>query len=323
MDASNLNKVLLDVITLPLVYANGFFYLINKFGEMDKLIKVEGVLVPLLTPFKDGKIDIKSYSKMIDYYIKQGVSGLIPLGTTGESPTILPDEYEEILDKTIEFNNNRVPIYTGLGGNHTSEVVKKLKVIEKYKINGILSVAPYYSRPNQRGLYEHFKNISESTDLDIILYNIPYRTGTNIENETLHKLAEFKNIIGVKDCSGNMKQTTDLLINPPKDFSILTGEDSYFYTTLALGGHGGILASANLRTKDFIDIYNLVKSNNHKDALEKWKELYKIIPMLFQEPNPTPLKYCLKKLELIESDEVRLPLVNITSELEKSLDIII
>lgn len=286
-------------------------------------MKIEGVLVPLITPFKDGKIDLKSYEKMINHYIKQGVNGIIPLATTGESPTILADEYEEVLAKTVEYTNNRVSVYVGLGGNDTSELIKKLKVVERYDVDGILSVAPYYSRPNQRGLYEHFRCISEATDLDIVIYNIPYRTGTNVENETMYRLAELKNIIGVKDCSGDMKQTTDLLLNRPKDFSILTGEDAYFYTTLVLGGNGGILGSAHLRTKEFIEIYHLIKSNDHQAALRKWQTLYNMIPLLFSEPNPTPLKYCLNKLGLIDSDEVRLPLINITEELEKKLDNVI
>lgn len=283
-------------------------------------MKIEGVLVPLLTPFKNGDIDLKSYERMVNYYINQGVNGIIPLGTSGECPTISSEEYEMILAKTMEVNKERVPVYVGLGGNNTKEVINKLKLAENYKVNGILSVSPYYSRPNQRGIYEHFKSISESTSLDIIVYNIPYRTGTNIENETIYKLAELKNIVGLKDCSGNIKQTTDLLINPPEDFSILTGEDAYFYTTLMLGGDGGILASANLKTKEFIDVYKLVKKNNHQEALKKWKELYKFIPLLFAEPNPTPLKYCLNKLGLIDSSEVRLPLISITKELEIQLD---
>ena len=286
-------------------------------------MKIEGVLVPLITPFKDGKIDLKSYEKMVNHYIEQGVNGIIPLATTGESPTILTDEYEEVLAKTVEYTNNRVSVYVGLGGNDTNELIKKLKVVERYDVDGILSVAPYYSRPNQRGLYEHFRSISEATDLDIVIYNIPYRTGTNVENETMHRLAELKNIIGVKDCSGDMKQTTDLLINRPKDFSILTGEDAYFYTTLVLGGDGGILGSAHLRTKEFIEIYNLIKANDHQAALKKWQTLYNMIPLLFSEPNPTPVKYCLNKLGLIDSDEVRQPLVNITAELEKKLDNVI
>ena len=286
-------------------------------------MNVQGVMVPLVTPFKNGKVDYESYTRMINDLIRDGIHGIIPLATTGESPTISQYEYEEILEKTIECTNKRVPIYTGLGGNNTADVIRKLKVIEKYDIDGILSVAPYYSRPNQKGIYEHFKAISESTNMNIIIYNIPYRTGTNIENNTLIKLSELENIVGVKDCSGDIKQTTDLLINRPKDFSIMTGEDAYFYTTLALGGDGGIMASASIKTKEFIDIYTLMKSNNHKEAFKKWQKLYNMIPLLFAEPNPTPVKYCLKKLGIIDSDEVRLPLVNISHELEEKLDIFI
>ncbi len=283
-------------------------------------MKVQGVMVPLITPFKNGEIDYESYSRMINHLIEQGIDGIIPLATTGESPTISESEYINILEKTIECTKKRVSIYTGLGGNNTIDVIKKLKLVEKYDIDGILSVAPYYSRPNQKGLYEHFKAISQSTDMNIIIYNIPYRTGINIENDTLRKLSKLSNIVGVKDCSGDMKQTTDLLINRPSDFSIMTGEDAYFYTTLVLGGDGGIMASANVRTKEFVEVYNLVKDNTHKEAFEKWKKLYNMIPLLFTEPNPTPIKYCLKKLGLIDSDEVRLPLVNISSELEGKLN---
>lgn len=286
-------------------------------------MKIQGIIVPLITPFKEGQVDIKSYEKMVDHYIKQGVTGFMPLATTGESPTVSSSEYEDILSKTIEISNNRVPVYVGLGGNNTSEVVNKLKIVEKHKADGILSVAPYYSRPSQKGIYEHFKSISEATNLDIVVYNIPYRTGVNIENETIYKLAELDNLVGIKDCCANLKQTTDLLLNPPENFSILTGDDALFYNTLLLGGHGGIMASAHLRTKDFIEIYNLIKSNNYQEALEIWKKLYEVIPLLFAEPNPTPLKYCLKKLGLIDSDEVRLPLVNISGELESKLDSII
>lgn len=283
-------------------------------------MKIQGVLVPLITPFKDGKLDLKSYARLVEHYINEGVTGIIPLATTGETPTITDKEYEAILDKTVEVNKGRVLIYAGLGGNNTSEVVNKVKTVEKYAIDGILSVAPYYSRPGQKGIYEHFKSISEATQLNIMLYNIPYRTGVNVENDTIYKLAELKNFIGVKDCCANLKQTTDLILNPPEDFSILTGEDILFYNTLLLGGDGGIMASAHLNTKDFINVYELIKSNNHKEALKVWKKLYKIIPMLFKEPNPTPIKYCLSKMGLIESDEVRLPLTTISDDLKKELD---
>lgn len=283
-------------------------------------MKIQGVLVPLITPFKDGKLDLESYAKLVDHYINEGVTGVIPLATTGETPTITDKEYEAILDKTVEVNKGRVLIYTGLGGNNTSDVVNKLKTVEKYDIDGILSVTPYYSRPGQKGIYQHFKSISEATHLNIMLYNIPYRTGVNVENETIYKLAELENFVGVKDCCASLKQTTELILNPPEDFSILTGEDALFYNTLLLGGDGGIMASAHLNTRDFVKVYELIKANNHEGALTIWKDLYKIIPMLFKEPNPTPIKYCLSKLGLIESDEVRLPLTTISDELKAELN---
>ena len=283
-------------------------------------MKIEGVFVPIITPFKNGKVDLNSYSELINHYIDEGVTGIIPLATTGETPTISTKEYEEILAKTIEVNNSRVFIYTGLGGNNTSDVIKNLSIVEKYKIDGILSVTPYYSRPSQKGIYEHFKAISQATDLNIIIYNIPYRTGVNVENETIYKLAQLKNLIGVKDCCADLRQTTELILNKPKNFSILTGEDALFYNTLLLGGDGGIMASAHLHTKEFIDIFNLIKNNKHQEALKIWKDLYMIIPRLFKEPNPAPIKYYLMKKGLIVSDEVRLPLTGISNELKTELD---
>ena len=283
-------------------------------------MKIEGVFVPLVTPFKNGKIDFNSYKRMVDYYISKGVSGIIPLATTGEIPTILENEFEEIIEKTMEFNCNRVPVYVGVGGNNTSKVISQLKMVEKNKINGILSVCPYYNRPDQRGIFEHFLKISEATCLNIIIYNVPYRTGTNIENDTVYKLAEIENIIAIKDSCGDIRQTSNLLLNPPDNFSILTGEDIFYYTTLTLGGNGGILASAHVYTEEFIDIFNAVKNNNHQLALEKWKRLSRFIPLLFEEPNPTPIKYCLNKLGIIDSPEVRLPLTEITTYLKEKLN---
>ncbi|QOR35998.1 4-hydroxy-tetrahydrodipicolinate synthase [Clostridium sp. 'deep sea'] len=283
-------------------------------------MKLQGVFVPLVTPFLNDKVDFVSYQKMIDYYINKGISGLVPLGTTGESPTISEYEYEEIIVNTMQYNNNRVPVYVGIGGNNTYKVIKQVALAEKYKLNGILSVCPYYNRPSQEGIYQHFLKVSESTDSNIIVYNIPYRTGKNIENETIYKLAELKNIVALKDSCGDIKQTTQLLLSPPKDFSILTGEDALFYTTLNLGGDGGILASSHMKTEVFIQVFNAIKDNNHQLALKKWKSIANFIPLLFGEPNPAPIKYCLNKMGVIESSEVRLPLTEISNELKSKLE---
>lgn len=283
-------------------------------------MKVQGVLLPIITPFENGEVDFESYKKLIQNYISKGVSGLMPLATTGETPTLSEYEYESILEKTVEYTENKVPLYIGFGGNNTEKMAKSIKMFEKYKIQGILSVCPYYNRPSQKGIYEHFKRISESTALDIVLYNIPYRTGRNIENDTVRKLAELKNIVGIKDACGDFNQTTDLLLNRPKDFSILTGEDAFFYSTLMLGGDGGIMASAHLNTEKYVEIFNKAKQNDHEGAFEIWKKVAPITPLLFEEPNPAPIKYCLSKLGLIKSPEVRLPLVEISEGLAKKIN---
>lgn len=286
-------------------------------------MKLDGIWLPIITPFIADKVDLKAYEKLINYYIDKGISGIIPLGTTGESPTISDMEYELILDKTMEYVNGRVPVIVGAGGNYTKKVIEKIKVVEKYKPEGILSVSPYYSRPDQNGIYEHFKAISEATSLDMVLYNIPYRTGRNIELPTILKLSELKNIVGIKDACGDMKQSMNLILNAPSDFSVMVGEDILLYNSLLLGASGGILASSHLKTERFIDMYNKIQNNDYKAALEIWKQLSKLIPMLFEEPNPAPIKYCLNKLELIASDEVRLPLVRISDHLKNKLNSII
>ena len=283
-------------------------------------MKVKGLWVPVVTPFENDELDMVSYEKLVNHYINEGVHGLMPLGTTGETPTLSEKEYEEIVSKTMEVVNGRVPVIIGLGGNCTRSVIDKLKVAERHKVQGILSVSPYYNRPDQRGIYEHFKKISESTDLDIVLYNIPYRTGRNMENETILRLSEEKNIVGVKDASGDFNKTIELLLNKPDEFSVLSGEDNLFYSSLLLGGDGGVTASAHLKTRDFIKVYDYIQNNDAKAALEIWKEISPMIPLLFKEPNPTPIKYMLKKMGLINSDEVRLPLVPISQELKNELD---
>jgi 4-hydroxy-tetrahydrodipicolinate synthase len=283
-------------------------------------MQLTGVWLPIITPFKDDKIDFKSYKRLIEHYSEKGISGFIPLGTTGEIPTLSDYEFEEMIERTMDYNKKRLPVYVGIGGNYTANVIKKVKIAEYYDIQGILSVCPYYNKPSQDGIYAHFKAIANETDLNMIVYNIPYRTGVNIENDTIYKLAEIKNIIGLKDCCGDIKQSMSLLMNPPKDFSILSGEDLLFYLTLTLGGQGGILASAHLKTEQFVEVYNKVKANNIAGALETWKDLYDLIPLLFKEPNPSPIKYFLSQTGLIASDEVRLPLTTISEQLKQKLD---
>ena len=223
---------------------------------------LKGVYLPIVTPFQNGQIDYQSYENLIHHYISKGINGLIPLGTTGESPVIQETEFLKIVEKSVETVANRIPVYVGVGGNDTRAVIKKIQALEEFSVQGILSVCPYYNRPSQAGLEAHFLSIAEATPLDIIVYNIPYRTGVNLGNDTLFKLSEQHNIVAVKDSCGNIQQTLDLLARKPANFSILTGEDILFFTTMANGGDGGILASAHLYTEKFVKIAELAQRND-------------------------------------------------------------
>jgi 4-hydroxy-tetrahydrodipicolinate synthase len=283
-------------------------------------MRLSGVWLPIITPFKDGEVDYAGYEHLVDHYVRAGVSGVIPLGTTGESPTIDEAETEALVERTVATVAGRVPILIGVGGNDTRKVVKAVKRLQKHAVQGILSVCPYYNRPSQDGMREHFTRVAEATDRPILIYNIPYRTGVNLANETLLALAAIPNIAGVKDSSGNITQSLDLLRQRPAGFAVLTGEDAFFYTMLAHGGDGGILASAHVETATFLSVYERVVANDHQGALKAWSRLEPMVPLLFKEPNPVPIKHCLWRQGLIASAECRLPLTRVSDALAKDLD---
>jgi len=281
---------------------------------------ITGVWVPLVTPFKDGAVDLASYRRLIEHYIGKGVSGLFPLGTTGEAPTIDDDEEEAIVAETVDAVAGRVPVFVGVGGNATAKVIKAIKRLDRFEFSGIVSVCPYYNRPTQAGMYEHFTAIAEATERQVLIYNIPYRTSVNLANETLLRLAELSNIVGVKDSSGSITQSLDLLASRPAGFSVLTGEDVLFFPQLCSGADGGILASAHLATDRFVDIAHHVAANDHLGARAIWEPLQRFIPRLFEEANPMPIKHCLWRQGLIASPECRLPLTSVSLELGSILD---
>ena len=284
------------------------------------MTRFAGVWLPIVTPFMDGEIDHAGYERLIEHYLRAGVAGLIPLGTTGESPTIDDAETDALVERTVATVKGRVPILVGVGGNDTKKVVKAVKRLERHDVQGILSVCPYYNRPSQDGMREHFTRVAEATDRPILIYNIPYRTGVNLTNETLLALARIPNIAGVKDSSGNIAQSLELLRQRPPGFAVLTGEDAYFYTMLAHGGDGGILASAHVETALFLSVYERMAANDHQGALKAWSRLEPIVPMLFKEPNPVPVKHCLWRQGLIRSPECRLPLTRVSDALARELD---
>jgi 4-hydroxy-tetrahydrodipicolinate synthase len=261
-------------------------------------VALRGVYLPIITPFRGGEVDYVSYRRLLEHYLSKGISGFIPCATTGEAPTVDEDEVLRIVDATAQTVGDRVPVYVGCSGNDTAKLVKHAKRLEARGVKGILSACPYYNRPDQRGIYEHYLKIAESTSLKIVVYNIPYRTGRNIENETLRRLAAIPAVVGLKDSCGDLKQSSELLLDPPKDFSILTGD----------------------ATERFLEVYRLVGQNDHRAALGVWKTLAALVPLLFVEPNPAPIKYLLHKTGLISSAETRLPLVGITDALARKLD---
>ncbi len=279
-----------------------------------------GIYLPVVTPFLNGEVDYRSYEKMVDHYIGKGIHGIIPLGTTGESPTVSHTEYHNIIKTIIELVKGRIPIFLGISGNNTLSLIKKLESFEDYDIEGYLIASPYYNRPSQKGILRHYQEIAGSISKKIIIYNIPYRTGRNIENETIREIANIENIVGLKDSCGMIGQTLEILNDPPADFSIFTGEDIMTFINLTHGGAGGILASCHINTGKFIEIYECIKKGDLEKGLIAWKELFPLIPLLFKEPNPGPIKYVLKSNGLIRSDELRLPLDIISDQLKKEIN---
>ncbi len=281
---------------------------------------LSGVWIPLVTPFRDGAIDLPSYRRLIDHYIARGAAGLFPLGTTGEAPALDDAEADAIVAATVEAAAGRVAVFVGIGGNATHKVVKAITRLSRFEFPGIVSVCPYYNRPSQDGLYRHFSALADATDRQIVIYNVPYRTSVNLANETVVRLAERANIVGIKDSSGNLAQSLDLLARRPAGFSILTGEDAFYFTMLCNGADGGILASAHVATERFVEIARLVAANDHAAARAVWAPLEAGIPKLFREANPMPIKYCLWRQGLIASPECRLPLTSISDGLARELD---
>lgn len=281
---------------------------------------VGGVWIPLVTPFKDGAVDLDSYRGLIDYYLAEGAAGLFPLGTTGESPTLDDDEEDALIATTVETVANRVPIFVGIGGNATAKVIRKINRLSRHNFQGIVSVCPYYNRPSQAGLIEHFSAIAGATDRDVLIYNIPYRTSVNLSNDSLIQLARVENIVGVKDSSGSIAQSLDLLATRPEGFSVLTGEDPLFFTSLCSGASGGILAAAHIAPNRYVRIAELLQAGELDAARALWLPLQRFIPKLFREANPMPIKHLLWRQGLIASAECRLPLTSVSEGLAQELD---
>jgi len=278
----------------------------------------KGSIVAIVTPFKNGKIDEKRLRDLIDFQIENGTSGIVPCGTTGESATISFLEHDRVVDITVEHVKKRVPVIAGTGSNSTEEAITMTKHAAEAGADASLQVSPYYNRPTQKGLYEHFKAIGNSVDIPIILYNIASRTGVNIEPETMAELAQdCKNIVGVKEASGSLDQMSRIKQLCPKNFVLLSGDDSLTLPILSIGGTGVISVVANIVPKDVAALVQEFEKGNLKKAQEIHYKLLPLIKACFIETNPIPVKTAMGLMGLCEPD-LRLPMCMMLPEnLEK------
>ena len=278
--------------------------------------KFKGVGAAMVTPFTaDGRVDYEALARMIDYVIEGGVDYIVALGTTAETPTLYIQERAVIAMFIANHIAKRVPLVMGVGGNSTSEVLDQLREFDLRGADAILSVTPYYNKPSQEGLYQHFKVVSEHSPLPIILYNIAGRTGVNMTVDTTLRIArDFDNVIGIKEASGNMEQIRQVIERAPEGFLVLSGDDGIAVDVMRAGGHGVISVAVNAFPQRFMECINLAKQGRFDEADERFAPLAPAVSALFKEGNPTGVKCALHTMGLI-GDRMRLPLVSGTPEL--------
>lgn len=281
---------------------------------------IHGCITALITPFdKKGNLDKITFKKLIRRQIESGIHGLVPCGTTGESPTLSHKEHDKVIEITVREANGRVPVIAGTGSNSTLEAIRLTKAAEKAGANASLQVVPYYNKPTQRGLFNHFSQIALKTKLPIILYNIPGRSVVDLDIKTIIELVKKnRNIIGIKEASGSIKKVKDIIKNCPKKFIVLSGEDSLNFSILKQGGKGFISVTSNLLPKECSDIYNNFISGEIKKSEKINNKLKRINEFLFLETNPIPIKFAMNHLKLC-SNEIRSPLVKLSKKFSDKL----
>ena len=281
----------------------------------------KGSNVALITPFKDNNLDVESYIKLIHFHLKNGTNGLVPAGTTGESPTLSHEEHQQVIELCIKESKATIPVIAGTGSNSTKEAISLTKHAEKVGANATLVVTPYYNKPTQEGLYQHYKAINDSCGIPIIIYNIPSRSVIDMSVDTMARLFELKNIVGVKDATGVLDRVDEQKKKIGNDFIQLTGNDDNAFEFNKRGGVGAISVTANIAPKLCSDFqkFSLSKSGNEQKEAERIdKILQPVHNSMFIESNPSPVKYAAKLLNLC-SDDVRLPLVKVTEQTKKTV----
>jgi 4-hydroxy-tetrahydrodipicolinate synthase len=278
---------------------------------------LKGSIVALITPFKDDSLDEENYIKLIDYHLENGTNGIVPGGTTGESPTLSHNEHKKIIEISVKECNSKIPVVAGTGSNSTDEAIELSKFAEKAGSDAILVVTPYYNKPTQEGLYQHYKKINDNVGIPIIIYNIPSRSVIDMSVETMTKLYELKNIIGVKDATGDLKRVELQKKSMGKDFIQLTGNDDNALEFNKLGGVGAIGVTANIAAKLSSEFQKACRDDKKK-AAELDKILQPLHTAMFIESNPSPVKYAASLLNMCNAS-VRLPLVEVQEETKKKI----
>ena len=267
----------------------------------------KGSLIPIVTPFKEGKIDEEGFRDLIEFHITNGTDAIVPCGTTGESATLTHEEHEQLIDLSIEAANHRIPVIAGTGSNSTAEAIKLTTYAKKTGADGALLITPYYNKPTQEGLYNHYKAIAEETDLPLILYNVPSRTGVNMLPETVARLSEMPTIVGIKEATGSLRQICDIIHLCGEKCSVFSGDDFTNYPILAVGGKGVISVTANIMPDKIAAMYDAFESGNFDKSREIHYQLLELHNSLFLETNPIPVKTALSLMGKI-SPEMRPPL---------------
>ncbi len=273
----------------------------------------QGSIVALVTPFKQGELDEKALRDLVEFHIAEGTNAIVPCGTTGESATLSHEEHCRVIEIVIDQAKKRVPVIAGAGSNSTKEAVFLTEHAKKSGADAVLSITPYYNKPTQAGLYQHFKTIAEQVDIPIVLYNVPGRTGVNMLPDTVVELSKIKNIVGVKEASGSLDQAGAIIQHTDDSFDVISGEDSLTFPMMAMGAKGVISVTANVAPKKMAQMCKAVLENNMIEARKLHYELIDLSKAVFYETNPIPAKKAVYLMGLIEN-EIRLPLVEMTKE---------
>ena len=271
-------------------------------------MELKGIYTALVTPFKDGKLDEKAFRDLIEFQLRGGINGIVPCGTTGEAPTLSYEEHEKVIELAVKYVNGKVPVIAGTGSNSTQEAIELTEGAKKLGANFCLLTTPYYNKPTQEGLYQHFKTIAEAVNIPLILYNIPGRTGINMNPETIFRLSGIRNIVGIKEAAGSLTQVSDIYRLTKGKFTILSGDDNLFLPMMSVGAVGVISVLSNIMPKEMQSLYRaFLIEKNIKKAMNIHTRLMPLFQGIFVETNPIPIKDAMAYMGMVKK-EFRLPL---------------